>query len=312
MRPFWGYAGSSPITSISIAAIALTACTQGPADLPDITIASEAIIIWDDTQQNSRVDWPQAKALYPDNPQLIAAMAYGYSSSKKLGITDKDMVIYDMDLTLHERLAARPDGDNVFITSMGGRSNASLDAADVIHSKGQTVSVIGHCFSACVETILPSASAAIAIDKPILGVHGNIQSALSYLNAGGVNPCRAEDDPNTVIDDIEAEVTRANQQLTRTGHKTDFWRKQVAVLGSQTLVKFDTDDGDCGAIQQFSTAYWLPTAAEFETYLGLDIEGPLCNDSRACLENRLALFLDIGEQVIWNGETLTVAIPTSK
>lgn len=295
--------------------LCLTGCSNNNVYGPDFLAIREHIddiVIWDEVTNESYLDWHRAKELFPSDTGLTVALSYGLSSRDRLSISsDTNFVQGTIGYDLEDTLRQLDDQQTVYINSEGGRVRAAANAADVILEKELNFVVIGFCASACVEEILPAAKSVKAFDNPVFAVHGNMQNYLDYLKRGGTEPCVSGESPEERILSLEALVERTNQQLLQTGHKIDFGKKQKEVLGEQTIIGFKTPEGDCGTIQQFSVAYWLPTSEEFRTYFGLAVEGTLCNDNRACLENKLPLYVDSGEKVIHQGEEIIVLAPIS-
>jgi len=222
---------------------------------------------------------------------------------------DSNFISGSIGYDLEETMRQLNDDETVYITSPGGRVRAAANAVDVLLEKDLNFVVVQTCMSVCAGSILPAAKSVKAFDQPIFAVHGTMHTWLNHLKEGGVEPCESPESRAERIKSLEALVQRTDQQLLRSGHKTDFWKKQKDVLGEQTIVCFDTGEGDIGSFQQFEYDFWLPTSAEFQTYFGLEVEGPLCNDSRKCLENKLVLSIDLDDTIISMGEVITVALP---
>ena len=289
------------------------ACAEPQSSRPDLKAAfdnAEDVIVWDDTTSTSSIDWRRAYEVYPPDALYLLGVSYGSSVSERLAITPEDpKVTGTIGYDLEQSLRQLDDRDTVYIFSGGGRVRAAVNAFDVILEKELSFVVIGLCASACVEDILPAAKSVTAFDRPIFAVHGNMHSYLEHLKQGGEEPCHETETPAERIESLETLVERIDQRLLKTGHKTDFWKKQIEVLGEPTIVGFDTGEGDCGTIQQFSVDYWLPTSEEFRTYFGLEVEGPLCNDSQECLDNKLPLSLEVGDKVVSGHKVITVSLP---
>jgi hypothetical protein len=122
---------------------------------------------------------------------------------------------------------------------------------------------------------LPAANRIIAIDEPIIGVHGNPFLMEELYKRKGIRvPDHCKRRP---LDWLRTVYSKKNL-------KEAFFLEEEKRLDLAVDVTW-TDDG-CPFMSSVSAGQplWLPTSRDFESSLGLVIEGALCSDNEICFD----------------------------
>jgi hypothetical protein len=94
-----------------------------------------------------------------------------------------------IDQAVAEEYARAGRFETLIVDSYGGEGLAALDIANLMAQHKTVLKIKGHCMSACAEFFMPAAHRVVAIDEPIVAVHGNpILLEQLYIETGAAMP----------------------------------------------------------------------------------------------------------------------------
>lgn len=169
------------------------------------------------------------------------------------------------------------------LDSIGGLETDAIIAANAIAERSVVIEVNRYCVSACVDFILPAATAVKFINQPIVAVHGNpaaMQFLMTHYSPPGIENCRF------------AEYQSFADLYRRRGANLQFFHNQLAKLGVRAFeVSPPLGEDACPHHNiVFEVDYWLPSAAELRSGMQIEVDGETCAPD-ACQRQELRRLL---------------------
>jgi hypothetical protein len=191
-------------------------------------------------------------------------------------------------------------GQEVIITSHGGKADPSILLAETILKNNIKLKVVSHCLSACAELIIPAASSVEMIDQPLIGFHGN---AFYYFNL-----LKKVGDEKVAQCEV-GRTERFSRIYDLKGINKDTWRHQLSRLRIIDIQKTDMYDERGCRIYNFYTKhkYWFPTSKQLSSIFGYRFKGTLCSDDINCMKRRLAEIWYAGDSFVVGDRVIRLA-----
>jgi len=178
-----------------------------------------------------------------------------------------------------EEIVSATDLTKIIVNSGGGHSRSAAAISRFIYENNIDLVIEEECSSACFEYLVPAANSVIAIDAPLIGIHGNAflyEDLYLDLNFERASHCEW------------VSLSWLRELYKKKGLNEYSFQNRKAALG-EIEFEFFIDDRGCPRITRlnYEFDFWFPNSSQINDIFPGLISGAVCADYATVCEKKI-------------------------